>query len=243
MRRIGHKGADAVVAGNTLESFDAAVELGVDAIEADVLRVREGRLVVAHDPEDAMRRRPLELVELLDAVCAPPLDQVDIHLDLKLPGREAELAGLIAGHGLIERTSVSTMEMDSIVKLRRLEPDLHVGWTFPKTRLDWTRYPWAAPGVAVGLAAMRRFFPKALVERAPELDVQSTWVYDPIVTPRLVEAADEAGVELVAWTVDDPSRIEELSAMGVAGICTNDPRLFDGPPDADDAAGEVAPED
>ena len=39
--------------GNTLESFDAAVELGVDMIELDVLRDREGRLIVAHDFEDA----------------------------------------------------------------------------------------------------------------------------------------------------------------------------------------------
>ena len=38
--RIGHKGADAVVKGNTLESFRAAVELGVDVIELDVLRPR-----------------------------------------------------------------------------------------------------------------------------------------------------------------------------------------------------------
>ena len=36
--RIGHKGADAITPGNTLESFAAAVEAGVDAIEFDVLR-------------------------------------------------------------------------------------------------------------------------------------------------------------------------------------------------------------
>ena len=40
MLRIGHKGADALVPGNTLESFAAAVEAGVDAIEFDVLRPR-----------------------------------------------------------------------------------------------------------------------------------------------------------------------------------------------------------
>ena len=38
MLRIGHKGADAIAPGNTLESFAAAVEAGVDAIELDVLR-------------------------------------------------------------------------------------------------------------------------------------------------------------------------------------------------------------
>ena len=52
-RRIGHKGADAIVEGNTIESFETAVEIGVDMVELDVLRTREGRLIVAHDYRDA----------------------------------------------------------------------------------------------------------------------------------------------------------------------------------------------
>jgi glycerophosphoryl diester phosphodiesterase len=30
----------------------------------------------------------------------------------------------------------------------------------------------------------------------------------------------------MAWTVDDAGRIRELLGMGVDGICSNDPRLF-----------------
>ena len=36
----------------------------------------------------------------------------------------------------------------------------------------------------------------------------------------------DGGGELYVWTVDDAARIEQLSAMGVDGIITNDPRLF-----------------
>jgi glycerophosphoryl diester phosphodiesterase len=226
-RRIGHKGADAIAAGNTLDSFEAAVELGVDMIELDVLRAREGRLIVAHDSEDALSRRPLDLNEALDAFLYPPLDQVEFDCDLKLPGREAELAGLLEGHGLLERAMVSTMEQSSLLKLRQLAPDLRLGWTFPKTRRDWTQYGWAAPALAAGLAGLRRRFPKMLAERAPELEIDATWVYHRIITPNLVRAAEEAGVELIAWTVDDPDRMRELIGMGVNGICTNDPRLFE----------------
>jgi glycerophosphoryl diester phosphodiesterase len=56
--------------------------------------------------------------------------------------------------------------------------------------------------------------------------VQAIWAYWPLVTRRLVEVAESAGVEVIAWTVDDPARMQDLVRLGVGGICTNDPRLF-----------------
>ena len=53
VKRVGHKGADLVAPGNTVESFEAALGHGVDMIEFDVLRLQDGRLVLAHDYEDA----------------------------------------------------------------------------------------------------------------------------------------------------------------------------------------------
>ena len=41
-RRVGHKGAADLVEGNTIASFERAVEIGVDMIEFDVLRLRDG---------------------------------------------------------------------------------------------------------------------------------------------------------------------------------------------------------
>src|SRR4051812_20668331 len=220
-RRIGHKGADAIATGNTADSFDAAVEHGVDMVELDVLRAKEGRLIVAHDAHDALVRQPMELTEALDLFLEPPLDDVEIDCDLKLAGREAELAGALSGRGLVERAMVSTMEVESLIKLRKLEPDLRLGWTYPKTRRDWTQYGWAAPALAAGLSAIRRRFPGALEKKGPQLGVKAVWAYHPIITPRLVEVAGDIGVELIAWTVDDPERIRELIDMGVNGICSN----------------------
>ena len=225
-RRIGHKGADAIIAGNTAESFDAAVEHEVDMIELDVLREQEGRLIVAHDFDDALSRQPMDLTEALDLFLEAPLEDVEIDCDLKLPGREAELVGALEGRGLLDRAMVSTQEIDSIRKLRQLEPDLRLGWTYPKTKRDWTQYGWAQPALKAGLSALRRRYPSILAKQGPVLEVDAVWVYHPIITPKAVDVAHDIGVELIAWTVDEAARMKELLDMGVDGICSNDPRLF-----------------
>jgi glycerophosphoryl diester phosphodiesterase len=226
MKRIGHKGADAVAPGNTLESFAAAVELGVDMIELDVLRTRDGRLVVAHDYEDAAGREPLTLDEGLDAFTRPPLDGVELDCDVKLPGRERDIAGALADRGLLDRAMVSTMEISSIERLREVRPELRLGWTYPKVTRDWNSRRWARPAVLGALVVMRRRLPRLAAGTLPRLGVRAMWVYWPVVTRRLVETTGSAGVELFAWTVDDRDRMSALHALGVDGICSNDPRLF-----------------
>jgi len=47
--KIGHRGAKACVAENTLESIEKAIELGVDGVEIDVQKCATGELVVFHD--------------------------------------------------------------------------------------------------------------------------------------------------------------------------------------------------
>jgi glycerophosphoryl diester phosphodiesterase len=48
-----------------------------------------------------------------------------------------------------------------------------------------------------------------------------------LVSPALLRAVHAAGGELWVWTVDDRPRVEELAALGVDAIITNDPRLFE----------------
>ncbi len=246
MLRIGHKGADLIRTGNTLESFTAAVEAGVDVIEFDVLRPRAdfaggaewrtapagpvaspgGPLLVAHDWADADRREPLTLAEALDALTRPPLDRVRFDLDLKLAGREDEIAAALAERGLVERAMVSTMEARSLATLAALEPALERGLTLPKVGRDWNRVGWARPLVIAGKASLRARLPGLAARRARELGAWAVWVYHPLITARLIAGAHAAGIAVIAWTVDEPRRIAELSALGVDGICTNDPRLL-----------------
>lgn len=234
--RVGHKGADALVPGNTIASFERAVEVGVEMIEFDVLRTEDGSpglpagerspLVVAHDWHDAAEREPHTLAEVLDAFTRPPLDRVEIDCDLKLPGREDELVAALREYGLIERAMVSTMYVESLVAIRRLEPGLRRGWTYPKVTRPWDRRPLARPAVLVALALMRARLPALIGLRAPDLGAAAVWVYHPLITERVAAAARGAGVLLFAWTVDDRERIAELRRIGVDAVCSNDPRLL-----------------
>jgi glycerophosphoryl diester phosphodiesterase len=44
-----------------------------------------------------------------------------------------------------------------------------------------------------------------------------------------VRAVHARGGEVYVWTVDEAKRIELLASMGVDGVITNDPRLFEPP--------------
>jgi glycerophosphoryl diester phosphodiesterase len=234
LRLVGHKGADLIVPGNTLESFRAAVEAGVDTIEFDVLWLQDAHLpleeraplVVAHDWADAERRTPLTLTEALDAFLEPPLDKVEIDLDVKLPGREEELVEALRERGLSQRAMISTMELYSLGRILQLAPELRRGWTYPKVTKDWTSKRWAKPALLAALQGMRYRLPGLAAQKLPQMDVSAMWVYHPLVSPRLARICKLAGVELIAWTVDDEKRMRQLVDMGVSGLCSNDPGLF-----------------
>jgi glycerophosphoryl diester phosphodiesterase len=182
-------------------------------------------LVVAHDWGDAASRTPLTLTEALDAFLEPPLDQVEIDLDLKLPGREEEVVAAIQERDLLERAMVSTMEMHSLKRILELEPRLRRGWTYPKTSRDWRKH-WARPILPVALRGMRMQLPGLAAQKLPQFNLFAMWVYHPLISPRLVRICDLAGVELLAWTVDEEKRMRKLVELGVSGLVSNDPRLY-----------------
>jgi glycerophosphoryl diester phosphodiesterase len=183
-------------------------------------------LVIAHDWEDAESRTPLALTEALDAFLEPPLEGLEIDLDIKLPGREEELVEALRERDLVERSMISTMEMHSLRRVLELEPKLRRGWTYPKVTKDWSRKRWAKAPMLAAMVAMRHRLPGLAAEKLPQFGVAAMWVYYPLVTPRLARICDLAGVELIAWTVDDAARMEKLVAAGVHGLVSNDPRLF-----------------
>lgn len=185
-------------------------------------------LVVAHDWHDVERREPLTLAEVLDAFTRPPLDRVEVDLDVKLPGREEELVAAVRERDLLDRAMVSTMELSSLARIREIEPGLRRGWTYPRVTKDWASKRWAKAPMLATLVWMRSRLPGLAARELPRMGVEAMWVYHPLVSPGLAKITKLAGVELIAWTVDDLPRMRKLVRAGVDGICSNDPRLFAG---------------
>lgn len=213
-QRIGHGGASALVRANTLASFDAAVAVGIDAIEFDV-RGHGGELVLAHTILHARATRGASLRDALSHLRRPRFDAVDLHLDVKHPGLETAILTELHRAGLLERTLVCSQVAAVLDAFRRIEPSVAVGISVGGRAArasrrwgDWRR------GVLAGLAARR--WDAVLAQHR-------------LVDAELVVAVRAGGGSLFAWTVNERPAIERLRRLGVHGVCSADPRLFTGP--------------
>ena len=187
MIRVGHKGAAHVAPGNTIESFEAALEHGVDMVEFDILRTRDGRLVLAHDYEDAAGRECLTMDEGLDHFAGEAYAGVTLDVDLKLPGYEREVVEGLAERGLAERSLVSTMYPESLDRLGELRPGLRRGWSVPRVRRDYTR-SWLAVPAYAAVRVMRARLPGQAVERLEAGGCEAIMVNRLLASSRLIEA-------------------------------------------------------
>ena len=211
VERIGHGGASALVRANTLESFDAAQEIGVDMIEFDV-RAWRGELVLAHTVFHARLRGNVRLHEALAHLSSPRFDDIGLNLDIKHLGCEAAVLYALRRAGLLERTLICSQVTEVLDQIRALEPRAHtgisVGGRVARASRRWG--DWRAR-VLAGLAERRW---DALMAQHRLVDAH------------LLEEVAARRARLYAWTVNEPLAIEGLRAMGVHGIVTADPRLL-----------------
>lgn len=221
---IGHRGAAGLVPENTMPSFQRAFELGVDAIELDVHRV-EHRLAVIHD--DTLERTTtgnglvagLSLAELknLDAGNAasiPLLDevldalpgQIAINIELKGRGTAALVADLLRNHPRLlseDLCMVSSFDHLMLLRFRQIADDLPISIAplYHQWRPTW---------------------------RNTTSRCRTRWLNlnEKLVTAARMHELAEAGLQVLAYTVNAPGRALELHALGVRGVFTDRPDLL-----------------
>jgi glycerophosphoryl diester phosphodiesterase len=222
VRRVAHK------AGNSGDVLDAAMQAGVDMLEFDVLPERPdgtGELFLAHDYGDLAERRDtvMTLAEGLEKVCATGLD---LNVDLKLPGYEDRVVAELRERGVVEQVLVSTMEEASLRRLRAESRDVRIGWSVPRVTRDPFRSPFTAVPAYGAVRVLRRTLPRRTERAIREGRVDAIMANHYVLTPDMVRRVLGAGGEIYVWTVDDAARIAAFEALGVTGVITNRPQLF-----------------
>jgi glycerophosphoryl diester phosphodiesterase len=207
--KVGHKGAGRLAPPNSIGALRAAARLGLDLVEVDVVRHPVDRvLVLAYSPLQARLTTRARLDGALEVVRDL---QLRVDLDLKQAGIEAEVARTVAAAGMTGRVLVTARRPDALRAVRAADPALALGWSLGRAR----------HARMVG----QRTVPAALgAARAAGL-CEAFMLHHPLVTAEALAAAGDA--EVFAWTVNDASRVAHLSALGVTGIVSDHPRLFD----------------
>jgi glycerophosphoryl diester phosphodiesterase len=221
---IGHRGAAALSPENTLRSFRAAIEAGVDLVEFDVIAEPGGALVVAHGPEDVGPETPT-----LDEALRFFLDEaptIGVHLDLKLTRQEAAVIEAVRRLGLAQRSFISSYYFGTARAVAALDGDVRTGFTVPRRIFRLSEYGRAAPVTRMGLRLLRLITPLAVRPLLSTTRASALVLHHSLVTERSVRAAHARGAAVVTWTVDDPLVLARVDAAGVDAIVTNDPRIF-----------------
>jgi len=210
-QRIGHGGASALARANTLASFDAACDIGVDMVEFDI-RAWDGELVLAHTVLHARRGGNLRLQDALAHLASRRFSDVELNVDVKHVGCERELLDHLREATLLDRTLISSQVPAVLDRVRALEPRARVGISVGGrlARLSQRWRDWRA----VALAGIHTGRWDALMAQHRLVD------------GGLVGDVNDRGGRLYAWTVNERAGIARLRALGVHGITTADPRLF-----------------
>lgn len=249
--RIGHRGYPAVAPENTMASFKAALDAGVDGIELDVHLTKDNQLVVAHDHQIGRTLRPRNASPASpdgSRAKGQPVAPVLLR-DITL----AELRELSAGEWFGPEFSGETIPtLDEVLELVRgrirLFIELKAGSFFypgvERRLLDCLREHEMLDQVQVSsfdhpaLVELKRLEPTLStatliscrpvrpVEIARAAGADAIHPFHGFVTPAFLDEVHAAGLAVHTWTVDDPDEIKRLASWGIDGVMSNHVEVF-----------------
>ena len=202
---------------NTLRSFVAAQQAGLDVIELDLHLSKDGALVVMHDTDvdrttdgtgpiaektltelralDAGRGERVPVFEeVLDAVRSP------LQAEIKDIAAARALAEVMLRRNLVSRVEVSSFHDEAIAEIGRL-----------------------VPGVRTALIGSR--FGPDIVERAVEAGAETVCLNIRRLTLEVVEAARKADLKIIGWVVNTQDQLRLVRALGLDGATTDYPEI------------------
>ncbi len=202
---------------NTLRSFVAAQQAGLDLIELDLHLSKDGALVVMHDAEvdrttdgtGPIAEKTLEELRALDAgrgervpVFEEVLDSVrsPLQAEIKDVAAARALAEVMQRRDLVSRVEVSSFHDEAVAEIARL-----------------------VPGVRTALIASR--YGTDVVERAREAGAATLCLNIRRLTLEVVEHARKAALRVIGWVVNTQDDLRLVRALQLDGATTDYPEI------------------
>jgi glycerophosphoryl diester phosphodiesterase len=221
MLKVGHRGARAYEPENTLRSFQKALELGVDAVELDVRRTKDGQIVVMHDADVKRTTNGEGLVSDLTLAeiqklnmdkneHAPSLKEAlqflngkaKVFIELKEENVEQQVLDVIDQVGTEKSVVLVSFLENTLKTVKELNPKVETGLIYAKHKNPLK----AALDVnAQWLLALYRFMHTANVEKA-----------------------HANGLKVLVWTINTAEEAAEMAKKGVDAIASDKPDILQG---------------
>jgi glycerophosphoryl diester phosphodiesterase len=235
---IAHRGASFDAPENTLEAFQLGLDQGADGIECDVRLSGDGELVVIHDPSvqrvTGIKRDVSDLTSAefltLDAgswkatkwsgaripTLAQALDLIPadrrIFIEVKVGLAALPRLNQVLAATALPRSQIVVMEFDleTVIAMRQLFPDLEVLWLLDVPLLSSPAKRRQLLETNIGIAKQHGF-DGINVQNIPQLNAE------------MIAECGAQQLKCYCWTVDRPDRADQLFKEGINGIATNRP--------------------
>ncbi len=219
MLKIGHRGAGAYEPENTIRSFSRALEIGVDAVELDVRKTKDNRLVVIHDAKvdrttsgkGAVNQLTLDEIKQLVTVNderVPTLEEaldfldkkVRILIELKETGVEEQVLNIVRTKELTDNVILISFIEDALRRVRKLNSEVETGLIYVKH--------------------------KNPVEAALELKASYLVALYRFIHSADVQKAHANGLKVIVWTINNKEEVPVYVKKGVDGITSDKPDIL-----------------
>jgi glycerophosphoryl diester phosphodiesterase len=223
---IAHRGASSLARENTIESFQKAIEIGVDMIEFDVRGTKDQALIVHHDelmggkPVKELTYDEISKMAIGQGFSIPTFEEVlkfmsgkiKLDVEIKEEGYEKEVAELLLKYFKKDQFVTTSFYDSCIRKIKDDYPDIKTGLILGTSK----------PKHFI-LTRVSEFFPH---QRLREAKADFLVPHRRLLWFGFLDRAERGNKPVFVWTVNDRRRIlKMLHDQRIDGIITDKPDL------------------